>query len=79
MTAIAETILREKLMNEKKLELKKTFETMKQKTYERRNQKNTPVALISNQEKGKKEEPTQKMERFGTRKKPTNDKSLQVL
>ena len=36
MTAITDTKLRDKLMNEKKLELKKTIEMIKQNTYERK-------------------------------------------
>ena len=54
MTAITDTKLRDKLMKEKKLELKKTIEMIKQNTYERKNRKNTiPEALISNREKKK--------------------------
>ena len=41
MTAITDTKLRDKLMKEKKLELKKTIEMIKQNTYERKNRKNT--------------------------------------
>ena len=64
-------------MKEKKLELKKTIEMIKQNTYERKNRKNTiPEALITSREKEVKEEPIQKMERFGTRPKnrTTNEK-----
>ena len=39
MTAITDTKLRDKLMKEKKLELKKTIEMNKQNTYERKNRK----------------------------------------
>ena len=54
MTAITDTKLRDKVMKEKKLELKKTIEMIKQNTYERKNRKNTiPEALISNREKKK--------------------------
>ena len=77
MTAITDTKLRDKLMKEKKLELKKTIEMIKQNTYERKNRKNTiPEALITSREKEVKEEPIQKMERFGTRPKnrTTNEK-----
>ena len=77
MTAITDTKLRDKLMNEKKLELKKTIEMIKQNTYERKNRKNTiPEALISNREKEIKEEPIQRMERSDTRPKNkfTNEK-----
>ena len=41
LTAITDTKLRDKLMKEKKLELKKTIEMIKQNTYERKNRKNT--------------------------------------
>ena len=70
MTAITDTKFRDKLMKEKKLELKKTIEMIKQNTYERKNRKNTiPEALISNREKEIKEEPIQRMERSDTRPK----------
>ena len=77
MTAITDTKLRDKLMEEKKLELKKTIEMIKQNTYERKNRKNTiPEVLISNREKEIKEEPIQRMERLDTRSKNkfTNEK-----
>ena len=77
MTAITDTKLRDKLMKEKKLELKKTIEMIKQKTYERKNQKNTiPEALFLHREKEIKEEPIQRMERSDTRPKNkfTNEK-----
>ena len=55
MTAITDTKLRNKLMKEKKPELKKTIKLIKQNTYERKNRKNTiPEGLISNREKEKK-------------------------
>ena len=41
MTAMTDTKLRDKVMKEKKLELKKTIEMIKQNTYERKNRKNT--------------------------------------
>ena len=70
MTAITDTKLRDKLMKEKKLELKKTIEMTKQNTYERKNRKNTiPEALILHREKEIKEEPIQRMERSDTRPK----------
>ena len=48
LTAITDTKLRDKLLKEKKLELKKTIEMIKQNTYERQNRKNTiPDALIN--------------------------------
>ena len=66
------------MMKEKTLELKKTIELIKQKTYEKKNKKNTiPEALISTREKyAIKEEPIQRMERFGTQPKtrPTGNK-----
>ena len=46
-------------MKEKRFELKKTIEMIKQNTYERKNRNNViPEALISNREKEIKEEPT---------------------
>ena len=78
MTAITDTKLRDKLMKEKKLELKKTIEMIKQNTYERKNRKKPiPEALITSRVKEINEEPIQKMERFGTRPKnrTTNEKS----
>ena len=57
-------------MKEKKLELKKTIEMIKQNTYERKNRENTiPEALISNREEEIEEEPIQRMERSDTRPK----------
>ena len=45
---------------------------IKQNIFERKNRKNTiPEALITNREKEIKEEPIQKMEKFGTRPKTT--------
>ena len=68
MTAIPETKLRDKLMKEKKLELKKTIEMIKQNTYERKNWENfIPEALLPHREKEIKEEPIQRMERSDTR------------
>ena len=51
--------------------MKKTIEMIKQKTYEKKNKKNTiPEALIITKEKQIiKEEPIQRMENFGTRPK----------
>ena len=52
MTAITNKKLRDKIMKEKTLELKKTIELIKQNTYEKKNKKNTiPEALISTKEK----------------------------
>ena len=60
MIAITDKKLRDKLMKEKKPEMKKTIEMIKQNTYEKKNNKNTiPEALISNREKEIKEEPIQ--------------------
>ena len=68
MTAITDTKLRDNLVEEKKLELKKTIEMIKQNTYERKNRKNAiPEALISHREKEIKEKPIQRMERSVTR------------
>ena len=74
MTAITDKKLRDKIMKEKTLELKKVIELIKQNTYEKKNKKNTiPEALISTKEKQiKKEEPIQRMERFGVRPKNNN-------
>ena len=77
MAAITDTKLQDKLMKEKKCELKKTIEMIKQNTYEKKNQENTiPEALISHREKEIKEEPIQRMERSETRPKNkfTNEK-----
>ena len=58
-------------MKEKILELKKIIEFIKQSTYEKKTKKNTiPEALISTKEKPIiRDEPIQRMERFGTRPK----------
>ena len=74
MTAITDKKLRDKVMKEKTLELKKIFELKNQNTYEKKNKKNTiPEASISTKEKHMmKEEPIQRMERFGTRPKNKN-------
>ena len=72
MTAITNKKLRDKIMKEKTLEMKKIIELIKQNTYEKKNKKNTiPEALISTKEKYIiKEEPIQRMDRYGT--KPNN-------
>ena len=61
-------------MKEKTLEMKKIIELIKQNRYEKENKKNTiPEALISTKEKHIiKEEPIQRMERFGTKPKNKN-------
>ena len=71
MTAKTNKKRRDKIMKEKTLELKKIIELIKQNTYEKKNEKNTiPRALISSKEKQIiKEEPIQRMERFGTKPK----------
>ena len=71
MTAITDKKLRDKIMKRKTLELKRIIELIKQNTYEKKNKKNTiPEALISSKEKQIiKEEPIQRMERFGTKPK----------
>ena len=51
MTAITDKKLRDKIMKEKTLEMKKIIELIKQNTYEKKNKKNTiPEALISTEE-----------------------------
>ena len=69
MTAITDIKLRDKIREEKTLELKKVIELIKQNTNEKQNKKNTiPDSLISTKEKHIiKEEPIQRMERFDTR------------
>ena len=71
MTAITDKKLRDKLMKEMTLEMKKTIEMIKQNTYEKKNKKNTiPEALVTTKEKQIiKEEPIQRMEKFETRPK----------
>ena len=71
MTAITVKKLRDKLMKEKTLEMKKTIEMIIQNAYEKKNKKNTvPEALITTKEKQMiKEEPIQRVEKFGTRPK----------
>ena len=52
MKAITDKKLRDKIMKEKTLEMKKILELMKQNTYEKKNKKNTiREALISTKEK----------------------------
>ena len=74
MTAITDKNLRDKIMKEKTLEMKKTIELIKQNTYEKKIKKNTiPEALISTKEKHIiKEEPIQRMERYGAKPKNKN-------
>ena len=71
MTAITDKKLRDKLLKEKTLEMKKTIKMIKQNTYEKKNKKNTiPEALITTKEKQMiKEKPIQRVEKFGTRPK----------
>ena len=83
MTTITDKKLRDKMMKEKTLEMKKTIELIKQNTYEKKNKKNTiPEALIYTKERHIiKEEPIQRMERFGTRPKTkiTRKMIMQIL
>ena len=74
MTTITIKKLRDKIMKEKTLEIKNTIELRKQNTYEKKNKKNTiPEALISTKEKHIiKEEPIQRMERYGAKPKNKN-------
>ena len=74
MTACTDKKLRDKIMKEKTLDLKKVNKLIKRNTYEKKNKKNTiPEALISTKEKQIiKDEPIQRMERFGTRPKNEN-------
>ena len=52
MKAITDKKLRDKIMKEKTLEMKKIMELIKQNTYEKKNKKNTiREALISTKEK----------------------------
>ena len=68
MSAITDKKLRDKLPKEKKPEMKKAIEMIKQNTYEKKNNKNTiPEALISNREKEIKDESIQRMDKFKTR------------
>ena len=71
MTAITDKKLRDRMMKEKTLEMKKTIELIKQNTSEKKNKKKTiPEALISAKERNTiKEEPIQRMEKFGTKPK----------
>ena len=69
MTAKTDKKLRDNIMKENTLELKKIIELIKQNTYETKNKNNT-TALISTKEKRIiNEEPILRMERFGTRPK----------
>ena len=52
MTAFTDKKIRDKIMKEKTLELKRIIEFIKQNTYEKKNKQNTtPEALISTKEK----------------------------
>ena len=63
MTAITDMKLRDKLLKENKLKLKKTIEMIKQNTNQRKNRKNTiPEPPITNRENEMKE-PIQKDEK----------------
>ena len=70
MTAITDKKLRDTMMKEKTLEMKKTMELIIQTTYEKRKKKNIPEALILTKERHIiKEEPIQRVEKFGRRPK----------
>ena len=80
LTAITDTKLRDKLMKEKKLELKKTIEMIKQNTYGRKNLKNTiPEALISNREKKRRTNTKNGKIGHKTEKQIYKRKTLQIL
>ena len=67
MTANMDRKLRDKLMKEKKPEMKKTIEMIKQNTYEKKNDKNpVPEALISSGEKEIKAQPIQRINKFNS-------------
>ena len=52
MTATTDKKLRDKILKEKTLEMKKIIELIKQNTYQNKNKKNTiPESLISTKEK----------------------------
>ena len=68
MNVITDKKLRDKIIKEEKLEMKKVIEINKQKTYEKKNNKNTILeALMSNREKVIKEKPIHRMKKFNTR------------
>ena len=67
MTAITDRKIRDKLIKEKKPEMKKTIEMIKQNTYEKKPQKTIPEALISSREKEIKREPIQRMDKSNSR------------
>ena len=71
MTAITDKKLRDKMMKEKTLEMKEAIELIRHNTYEKKNKENTiPEALITTKEKQLiKEEPIQRIEKFGNRTK----------
>ena len=72
MTAITNKKLRDKTVK-KTLEMKKLIDLIKQNTYKKNKGNTIPEALISTKEKHiVKEEPIQRMERFGTRPKNKN-------
>ena len=68
MTAITDKKLRDKIMKEKTLELKKIIELIKQNTYEKKNKKNTiPEALIASKTNDKR--------RYGTENRKIRNKT----
>ena len=77
MTAITDAKVRDKWMKNKKLELKKTIEMIKQNTYEKNPKKKTQTRRSDFKPRKKlKKDPIQRMERFDTRPKNnfTNEK-----
>ena len=69
MTTITDNILRNKIMKEETLEMKKNnFQLIKQNTYDKKNKKNTIFeSFFKTKEKQlTKEEPIQRIEKFGT-------------
>ena len=66
ITSITDRKVRDKLMEEKDLDVPKVVKQIKQITYDRKNKKNTiPQAPISNREKDIKEEPIPKISYTG--------------
>ena len=67
MTAITDKKLRNKLMKEKKPEMKKTIEMTKQNTFEKKRQKRNTGSTNIEPRKKTKEEPIQRMDKFNSR------------
>ena len=81
MTAIMDTKLRDKLMKEKKLELKKTIEMIKQNTYERKSEKHHTGSFDIKPRKRNKRRTNTKNGKIGhkTEKQIYKRKTLQIL